>query len=39
LHELFGRFDLDAAPSREKRMLLVDRAVQLGALSERDYDD
>jgi DNA-binding NarL/FixJ family response regulator len=37
LHELFTRFDLASAESREKRHLLVVKAVQSGTVSERDY--
>ena len=37
LHDLFSRFDLGDSPSREKRQLLVEKAIQLGTISERDY--
>ena len=37
LQELFSRFGLADAESREKRHLLVQKAVQSGTVSERDY--
>jgi DNA-binding NarL/FixJ family response regulator len=37
LRELFSRFGLADAESREKRHLLVHKAVQSGTVSERDY--
>ena len=37
LQELFSRFGLADAESREKRHLLVVKAVQSGTVSERDY--
>lgn len=37
LHELFNRFDLADAESREKRHLLVVKAIQSGTVSDRDY--
>lgn len=38
LRELFGRFGLDGTPAREKRAALVDRALQTGAISARNYE-
>ena len=37
LHELFSRFGLGDAEPREKRHMLVDKAIQSGTVSERDY--